>query len=197
MADKNILQKIGDGIVDYAPVLGGLLIKSGIGAPEGAAINAMAAICKSFGLGSDATPETLAAAMLSDPEAKLKVMVAEQSFTLEVMKQETANNLAVNATMQGEGKSEHWPQYSWRPFWGFASGTAFFFVCLLVCILSWQAVVNKDSNALGMIPLIIGAFASLFAIPGAILGIASWKRGQMQIESTKTDLLTKSGSIKD
>lgn len=185
MEEKNVLRKIADGIVDYAPSVAKYLSASGVGAPAGLAVEAVGALGKVFGLGTSPDPETLATAILKDPEARLKVMLAEQSFALEVIKQDTATILAVNATMQSEGKSEHWPQYSWRPFWGFASGTAFFFVCILVCILSWQAVVNKDASALGMIPLIIGAFATLFAIPGGILGIASWKRGQMQVESTK------------
>lgn len=184
--DDSILKKIGDGIVDFAPTVAKYLTASGIGAPAGLAVEAVGALGKVFGLGTNPTPEELATAMLKDPEARFKVILAEQSFTLEVIKQETAAILAVNATMQSEGKSEHWPQYSWRPYWGFASGTAFFFVCILVCILSWQAVVNKDASALGMIPLIIGAFATLFAIPGGILGIASWKRGQMQVETKKS-----------
>jgi hypothetical protein len=48
-------------------------------------------------------------------------------------------------------------------------------------------LLNKDSSAIANIPLIIGAFSTLFAIPGAILGIAAYKRGDLQIEQAKSD----------
>ena len=35
---------------------------------------------------------------------------------------------------------------------------------------------------LGMIPIVIGAFTSLFAIPGAILGIAAWGRNKLKLQ---------------
>ena len=85
---ENIIKKIGDGIVDYAPTLGAVLTASGVGAPVGAAINALAQLGKAFGLGSGASPEALATAMLSDPEARLKLVNAENSFKLEVMREQ-------------------------------------------------------------------------------------------------------------
>ena len=184
MSDENILKKIGDGIVDIAPTIGSILTASVVGAPAGAAVKALGTLGKALGLGSEAKAEDIQNAIVADPEARLKIMLAENNFNLEILKQETITLQAINETMRAESLSEHWPQYSWRPFWGFASGLAFFFVCVLVCLLSWQAVYGKDASALGTIPLIIGAFATLFSIPGTILGIASWKRGQMQISKT-------------
>jgi Holin of 3TMs, for gene-transfer release len=87
---------------------------------------------------------------------------------------------AVNQTMQVEAKSEHWPQYSWRPFWGFVSGFAFLFVVMLCCLLGWKAVLGGKSEALAMIPQLVTAFATLFAIPGAILGVTAWHRGKQK-----------------
>lgn len=179
--EENILKKIGDGIVDVAPTIGALLTGTVVGAPAGAAVNALGALGRAFGLGTSTTPAAVATAILSDPEARLKVIMAENQYNIDVLKEETAQLQAVNATMQAESRSEYWPQYSWRPFWGFASGTAFIVVCILVCIMAWEAVSKNNALALGNIPLIVGAFSTLFAIPGAILGIASWKRGQMQI----------------
>jgi hypothetical protein len=88
----------------------------------------------------------------------------------------------VNETMRAEAKSEHWPQWSWRPYWGFISGTAFLVVCVLVCNLAYQAVLGGKPEAMAMIPQVISAMATLFAIPGAILGVASWHRGKKQRE---------------
>jgi hypothetical protein len=111
--------------------------------------------------------------ILSD-ETRLKIeQIANQ---LEIGEQSIVH--AVNATMQVEAKSEHWPQWSWRPYWGFVSGTAFGCVCVLCCYLGYKAVMGGNSEALGMIPQLITAFAALFAIPGAILGVTAWHRGQ-------------------
>ena len=85
--------------------------------------------------------------------------------------------VAVNTTMQAEAKSEHWPQYSWRPFWGFISAIAFLFVVVLCCYLAYKGVLMGKPEALTMIPQLVFAFAGLFGIAGAILGVASWHRG--------------------
>jgi len=176
-----------------APVIGSFFGPGGtaIGALAGTGIKLVATA-----LGVAPTETAISQAIATDPESALKLAKYEMDNKLELQRlvitaevariqEETKQLQAINATMQSEGASEHWPQYSWRPFWGFASGLAFFFVCILVCILAWQAVVGKDATALGHIPLIIGAFATLFSIPGAILGIASWKRGEMQLEEKK------------
>ena len=95
---------------------------------------------------------------------------------------------AVNATMQSETQSDHWPTYSWRPFIGFTYGVAFLFVAGLVCLLGYKAVVENDIAALDMIPKLVTAFATLFAMPSAILGVSAWFRGKMQADpSIPTD----------
>lgn len=98
------------------------------------------------------------------------------ALKLEEVEQELPK--AVNQTMQAEASSERWPQYSWRPYWGFISGTAFGFVVVLCCILGYNAVIDKNTEALRMIPELVTAFATLFAIPGAILGVTAWHRGK-------------------
>lgn len=85
--------------------------------------------------------------------------------------------IAVNQTMRAEARSDKWPQYSWRPFWGFISGIAFGFVVALCCVLAYMAVVGGKPDALVMIPQLVAAFSALFAIPGAILGVSAWHRG--------------------
>lgn len=87
--EKNILRKIGDGIVDVAPTIGALLTGTVIGAPAGAAMNALGALGRAFGLGNEATPTAVATAILSDPEARLKVMQVDNAFKLAVMADDT------------------------------------------------------------------------------------------------------------
>lgn len=196
------LQDLAARVVGVAPMLGTI-----IGGPiGGAAGTAVKMIASALGLEiPDHVDPVLAIKnrLNADPQALLTIRTLELNNQHELQKlmigletvkiqeetkritEETNQLLSVNATMQSEGKSEHWVQYSWRPFWGFSSGAAFLFVCVLVCLLAWRAIVEKDATAMSQIPLIIGAFATLFAIPGAILGITAWKRGQMQVETAR------------
>lgn len=167
-----------------APVLGTLL-----GGPAGGAIGTV--VASAFGA-DPADPGDLVHKMDADPEAavKLKEIEARHRERLEeiglmrarlLVEQETATVRAVNATMQSEGKSEHWPQYSWRPFWGFSSGLAFLAVCVLVSILAFRAVALADAAAMAMIPQVITSFTTLFTIAGAVLGIAAWGRNRLKL----------------
>lgn len=87
---------------------------------------------------------------------------------------------AVNKTMQAEAQSDKWWTSGWRPYWGFISGTAFLFVCVIVCWLLWVAVVGGKPEIMALLPQVITAFTALFAIPGAILGVTAYHRGKMQ-----------------
>ena len=87
---------------------------------------------------------------------------------------------AVNQTMQAESKSDNWWTSGWRPYWGFISGTAFLAVCVFICYLMYEAIIGGKPEMMAHIPQVIGAFAALFAIPGAILGVTAWHRGKMQ-----------------
>lgn len=76
---------VGAGIASAAPVIGGILgsiipgLGTAVGAGAGTAIKAIAA---AFGLSSDATPEAIMHAVQTDPEAMVKLRVAEMDFTL-------------------------------------------------------------------------------------------------------------------
>jgi hypothetical protein len=160
------------------------LLATGLGGPLAGGI--VATLESVFGLSpGTATPDTLANAIAIDPNAALKLKQAELDFKIQSLQEDTKQLIAVNETMQAESKSEHWTQYTRRPVWGFLSAGAFFIVCSAVCYLVYQAIENKDGTAMGNIPLIIGSFTTLFSVPGAILGIASWKRGDMQIANAK------------
>jgi len=125
-------------------------------------------------------PQQAVEAINQSPELQLKFQEQANEFALGKEREFTQQMAIVNQTMQAEGKSEHWPQWFWRPYWGIISGTAFGAVCVFVCMLAWKAIVEKDSNSIGMIPLLIGAFTTLFGIPGAILGITAWGRNKLK-----------------
>lgn len=114
-------------------------------------------------------------AKITEAQRLLKVRLAEINVDLDKVAAQMMKS--VNVTMREEAKSEHWVQYSWRPFWGFISGACFGVVCVFVCALAWRAVFGGRPDAIAMIPQLVGAFTALFAIPGAILGVAAWHRG--------------------
>lgn len=170
-----------------APLLGSILgsVVPGVGTAAGGAVGAMIASV----LGSENTPDAIHAAIAADPQAAIKLAQIEadnrtqlaqiaSAQAIATIQAETAQIQSVNQTMQAEGKSEHWPQWSWRPYIGFCTGTAFLVLTVLVSMLAWQAVSGKDAAALAMIPQLVSAFAVLFSVPGAILGVASWHRGK-------------------
>lgn len=85
------LRKIGDAVVDYAPGIAAALttVTGGAAAPAGIALTALSALGKACGLGSDATPEEIHAAIqTADPETKLKLMQAENDFKLKIREQD-------------------------------------------------------------------------------------------------------------
>ena len=88
MAEDNIWKTVGDGIVQYAPTLGALLAPAtgGISAAVGGGI---AILGKIFGLGPSPNPDALKEAIAADPQAALKLSLAEQQFQLEMYKAET------------------------------------------------------------------------------------------------------------
>jgi hypothetical protein len=80
---------------------------------------------------------------------------------------ETAEILAVNATMQAEAKSDHWPTYTWRPFVGFVFGVMFLGVYFVLPLMK--------------LPVPTVPTEAWFAI-GGVLGVASYFRGKAQAD---------------
>lgn len=173
---------LGQTIADSAPLLGTLL-----GGPPGAAVGSLVA----GAFGTKASPDELAEAIKRDPEAALKLRQIEldnkaelQRLTLAAETQRLAEDTkkiqSVNATMQSEAQSKWWFSAAWRPFWGVTSALAFMIIVVGIVYLTSVAIEAGDYNMLTIIPQIIMAMAALFAIPGAILGVSAWHRGQMQ-----------------
>ena len=152
-----------------APILGTLL-----GGPAGAAIGALVA----GGLGVGNTPDEVSQALAVDPSAAVKLKQIEATRQVELqtlivqaeanrLTANTATLLAVNATMQVEAKSEHWPTYSWRPFCGFIFGTMFLGVYFVL--------------PLARLPVPVVPTEAWLAI-GGVLGVASYFRGKAQAD---------------
>jgi hypothetical protein len=80
--ERSIFQKIGDAVADYAPALAGILTITGVGIPAAGAVAAVGTLARTFGLGSNAKPEDVLAAISADPEIRLKAMVANNDFVL-------------------------------------------------------------------------------------------------------------------
>ena len=75
-----------------------------------------------------------------------------------------AGNLrTVNATMRAESKSEHWPQYSWRPFNGFTFPLAVILIYFVLPICKAAVPDVPQWVWWGWL---------------SILGVATWDRGK-------------------
>lgn len=75
---------------------------------------------------------------------------------------------AVNETMQAEAKSEHWIQYSWRPFFGFT--------CIGLIVNNYILVPYSKALGLGVEVLVIPS--EIWIMMMAVLGVAAYTRGQ-------------------
>lgn len=150
------------------PLLGGAL-----GGPGGAAVGQLIASA----LNLDLDPKAISEAIVDPKEigerltALRQVELQHQSFLVKAaydhevaLRQSDSSDLTqVNETMRSESKSEHWPQWSWRPYNGFLFGTTMFGCYFLLPLLS-KEVPSVPFEA--------------WAAWGAILGVASWWRGR-------------------
>lgn len=189
--EENILKKIADGIVDYAPSLAKVLTASGVGAPAGAALEVISSLGKAFGLGTKATPEAIQAAIAADPQLALKAMMAEQDFTIkqrekdiEEFKAALADKADARKLMSDETKITGTRDKSGIAFdWLIVVG---FFATLLIYMF-----VDVDTDQAGNLGLLIGALISAFVT------VVQFRRGSSMSSQRKTELLSKAEPIKE
>lgn len=169
-----------DKIKEYAPEIALAIATGGTGAIATTAISIAA---REMGVKKKVTSTAQLQQIVekASPDMLLKLKKAEYEFAIGMQQLASKDMETVNKTMQIEATSGDAWQRRWRPFWGFASGAAFVFVSLLVCYLGYEAVISKNVAALTMIPQLVGSFATLFAIPGAILGVSAWHRGKEKV----------------
>lgn len=179
-------KELGTKIADSAPLLG-----SALGGPLGGGLGSIIAAA----FGSEPKPDKVLEAIQKDLQAAVKLQEIQSNEKVRLqeivsqqaivgLQEETKRLSEVNQTMRAESQSEHWPQWLWRPLWGMISAAAFFVICCFVCYLAYKAVMGGIPEAMQMIPQFIGAMTMLFSVPGAILGVASWHRGQQKREMT-------------
>ena len=82
----------------------------------------------------------------------------------DLAKEDTARIETVNETMRAESVAEHWPQWAWRPFIGFAFGLYIISLFMLPLFRTQPVMLSPDIT---------------MAI-GAVLGVSAWYRGRMQ-----------------
>ena len=173
---------LGKQVVGASPLIGAVL-----GGPAGAAVGS--ALAKFAGVQETASAVLEAVSKdgkLQEFELKheAEILAMDLEARIAELKADTATVTAVNGTMQAESVSEHFVQYAWRPIWGFASAAAFLFVSLLFCFLAYVAIIQRQPEALKMVPELISAFSMLFATPAAILGVASYWRGKEKLSKS-------------
>lgn len=127
----------------------------------------------------------------SDKEVKLAEIARDtKRIEADVVIAEGASTSAqletVAQTMRVEATQAGWAG-KWRPFWGFVSAVAFGISVL--GIIGWvaYALITRQLELLKVVPELIFALTTLFSVPGAILGVASWHRGvEKRILAEKT-----------
>ena len=185
-------KSLGQMLIKNAPLVGTLL-----GGPGGAALGGLIAST----LGAEPTPDAIAAAVSSSPDALVKIKQIEadhqekmQAMVIGQAQAEIAGSVQnagnINTTMQSEAASDHWPTYGWRPAIGFAVAFNTFASGILVLIVFGPVMfgVKAASDAISNLPLALGALAAVNGTVLPILGIASYFRGKMQADpSIPTD----------
>jgi len=190
--EENIIKKIGDGIVNIAPSIGAILTASGVGAPVGAAVSALAALGRAFGLGDKATPTDLATAMLSDPEARLKVLAAENAFKLEMREKDITELKIILADVQNARAREVDTTKSTGKrdinmfilAWCIIGG----FFGAIIALIALKIV--APANTVATDPILSMLFGSLSTNAGLVVG---YFFGSSRGSDTKTDMIYNGG----
>lgn len=88
MAEENTWKDVGDSIVSAAPALGALLspVTGGVSALIGSGIGVLGKI---FGLGDKPNPDALKQAIATDPQAALKLALADKDWQLQMYRAES------------------------------------------------------------------------------------------------------------
>jgi hypothetical protein len=183
--DKSIFQKIGDAVANYAPGLAGVLAATGVGAPAAAAVGAVGALARAFGLGKEASPDDVFRAVTTDPEIALKAKIADQEFELRKREQDIEEIKAILADVQSArmrqvgseqatGKRDtNLYVLSWVTLMGFFT---------LIVFLLWTPIPTDQS---GVIFMLFGTLAA------AVTQIFNYFYGSSKSSSDKTAIMAR------
>ncbi len=140
-------------------------------------------------------------ALKNRPELIVQFKESVLNFQLKMEQENSKQIESVNKTMRAEAKSEHWMQWAWRPFNGFAFGITIILGYIVPALVNiWLAAGNYTIEVitaapfLGAEPIVneVARVVPIAKIPefvlvawGAILGVTSWTRGTKQTEIAK------------
>lgn len=135
-------------------------------------------------------PESALRELENNQEFALKFQTAVMSHELEQMRENTKRIEAVNETMRAESESEHWMQYSWRPFNGFLFGITIFMNYAFPQIVNMFIRGFGTAKADGTYSLLTAGQIPEFVFMAwaAILGVSAWHRGKHKIAKTGFDI---------
>lgn len=147
--------KIVEGIKTVAPTVANIAIPGSGSLIEG--------IMRSVAGDKVSDIEAVAAKIEADPTLYVELQKEAMAHEAALSRIEADKLASVNATMQAESKSEHWPQYTWRPFNGFS------FPIAVICIYFVLPIFTKTVPD---VPYWVWAGWL------SILGVATWDRGK-------------------
>lgn len=113
--------------------------------------------------------------IIKTPEEKQKAQEALYNYELQMRDKDNDVIKAVNDTMQSEAKSEHWPQWSWRPIVGLT-----FSVVILNNYVLLPYFAKFGLQPIQMPPELWNAML-------VVLGIAAGTRGWEKVVNAKND----------
>jgi holin (3TMs family) len=167
---SNFLSKIIGGVAAVAPTVANLVMPG-----SGTLVHSLMRAVT--GDGPETPIDAVAAKIEADPKLFIELQRLSMDHEARMAEVEAKKLATVNATMQVESKSEHWPQWMWRPFNGFLFGLA---------IVAIYFVLPLAGKTLPAVP------PSIWIGWGAILGVTTWDRGKEKRAAageTKTGLV--------
>lgn len=151
----NVLNEIVDGIKNIAPTVANLVMPG-----TGPLLHTLMRAVTGDG---ESPIEKVAETIKADPKMYLELQRVSADREVRIRECESKDLETVNITMRAEGKSEHMPQWLWRPFNGFLFPLA---IIAIYFVLPWTESEVPD------VPqwIWIGW--------GAVLGVTTWDRGK-------------------
>jgi len=153
---SEILSRIVDGVAALAPTVAGLLLPG-----SGPLVHQL--MRAAAGKGDEVPIADVAAAIGGDPRLMVELQRLAMDHEARLAEVEARKLESVNATMRQESKSEHWPQYSWRPFNGFSFPLAVVMIYFVLPIVGKAVPDVPEWVWMGWL---------------AILGVATYDRGK-------------------
>lgn len=115
------------------------------------------------------------------PEMQLELSKATLELEKEMRKIDTDQmNVVAKTMVEYDLKAEHWPQWLWRPMYGFVSCGCFAYVVIIIVNTFKLAVKLKMPELMDVMPQFVFNIFLLFTIPGSILGITAYGRNKFK-----------------